>query len=64
MLYILGRHLINFIFDGGSVQTSWLLKYRSIDSVVSNGVTTIVGMVEAMSTSYGVVNAAGIARVS
>lgn len=64
MLYILGRHLINFIFDGGSVQTSWLLKYRSIDSVVSNGVTIIVGMVEAISTSYGMVNAAGLARVS
>lgn len=64
MLYILGRHLINFIFHGGRVQTSWLLKYRSIDSVVSDGVTIIVGMVEAISTSYGVISAAGLARVS
>ena len=42
----------------------WLFKYKSVDSTVSDGVTIIVGMVEAISASATVINTAGLTIVS
>ena len=44
--------------------TSWLFEYKPTDSTVSDGVTIIVGMVKAISTSGWVTNTAGLARIS